>query len=189
MPRQIFYGDYHKQKHKRNKKIILIIIIAAVLFIGAAVYLFVTDTGGIGQAIRASVGEITELKMQLKEKDDRIAELEQEIEGYQQELALRPAPSATPIPPPNDQVAGSWIPTVPNVAATPKPSTKTKKKSSTKKTPASPTKAPAAPAKTPAAVTQPPVAAATQPPAAPTKAPAAPAAPEAGGEAAGTPAE
>lgn len=162
MPRQIFYGSYHDQKNKKKKKFMIALIIIIVLMIAAIVYLFLTDTGGIGQAVRSSVGEITELKMQLQEKDDRIAELEQEVEQYKQELALRPAPSTTPIPPPNDQVAGAWLPTIPSATQAPTTSRRTKKPSATAKPKA--TKAPAATQQPAAAVTPPPATTVTQPP-------------------------
>ena len=142
--------------------------ILAVILTAAAIYFFATDTGGIGQAVRASVGEITQLKMQLKEKDDRIAELEREVEEYKQELALRPAPSATPIPPPNDRVAGGVVAPSASPAATIRP--RTGGRAPSRKVTPAPTKAPA-PTKTPATVTQPP-AVATQAPSAPTAPPA-----------------
>lgn len=177
MPRRIFYGSYHDQKNKNKRKIVTVIVIIAIILIAAAIYFFATDTGGIGQAVRASVGEITQLKMQIQEKDDRIAELEREVEEYKQELALRPAPSATPIPPPNDQVAGGVTVPAASPAATLRP--RTGRSTPTKKSTPTPTKAPS-PSKTPATVTQPP-AVATQAPSAPT-APPAVSAPEGGGE-------
>lgn len=160
MPRKVFYGSYRNQRNQNTKKkVIAAVIILAAVLVAAGIFMAMSGAG-IGPAMQQSVQEITQLKMQLKEKDDQIAALQTEIEQYKQELASRPAPSATPIPPPNDEVSAGQTTPVPSAAPTKKPSKAAPTKRPSKTAAPTQTKAPQIP-------TQPPAVAPTQPPAAP----------------------
>ena len=77
----------------------------------------------VGSMVKDSVSEITQLKLELKEKDDEIAALNQKIADYEAELAIRPTLEPTPLVPPNDAVSGAAVtPTpAPQTSRTPRP--------------------------------------------------------------------
>lgn len=160
MPRKIYRGSYQSQRNNNSKKkIVVIVVVVLILCIGVGVFLAFNENG-IGAAMSRSVEEITQLKMQIKERDDKIADLEQKIVGYEQELATRPAPSATPIPPPNEEVSAGQ-PTPEPTVDTNKPKRTAKPKSTPKPTsgqPAEPqpTQEPQIPTQPPQIPTQPP---------------------------------
>lgn len=137
MPRKVYYGSYQSQRNRSNKKKVLItvaLIVAAAGFI-TAVCVISFNKNGYGAAMQNSVEEMTQMRIRIKELEDQVISLQNEIEGYKAELAMRPATTAAPIEPPNDSVAA--------MQATPEP-TPTPKTKSTKK-PSIPTQPPTQP--------------------------------------------
>ncbi|MCH5185561.1 MAG: hypothetical protein J1F64_05480 [Oscillospiraceae bacterium] len=120
MQRKVYYGNF-QNKRKRDSKKRFIIIISVIVIIGTVVWLTIffgaTGQKDVADAVKDNVQEITQLKLQLKEKDDRIAALEAQIEEYKAELAVRPTLTPTAIEPPNDEVLSMQ----PSAAPTPKP--------------------------------------------------------------------
>ena len=137
MPRKVYYGSYQSQRNKSNKKKVIIIAVAviAVIIFVASMCIVSFNEDGYGAAMQASVEEMTQMRIRIKELEDEIINLQNEIEGYKAELAMRPATTAAPIEPPNDAVA--------NMQATPEP-TPTPKPRSTRR-PSIPTQPPTQP--------------------------------------------
>lgn len=142
MRRKIYYGSYQNQRRNDNKKRIVIIFLIVVGIIGVVGMIFAATNNGsnLNQSVQESVKEITQLKLKIKEQEDEIYELKAEIENYKAELQLRPAPSATPIVPPNDEVGAGQPANTPTTSPTSTPKA-TKKPVSTKK-PQTPTQPP-----------------------------------------------
>lgn len=146
---------YHaNQQREKRKKRIIITVLLALLVIGVAVIMFFIGDGQQAEHVQAVVQENTQLKLQLKEKEDRITALGEEISRLNTELDLRPTPSPTPAVPPNNTVSGgqpgaSTAPTKKpsprgNAKATPTP----KAKATPKTTPKATAKATSQPKKT-----------------------------------------
>lgn len=128
MPRKVYYGSYQSQRNRSNKKKLLItvaVIVAVVGFI-TAVCVISFNKSGYGAAMQDSVEEMTQMRIRIKELEDQVISLQNEIEGYKAELALRPATTAAPIEPPNDSVAAMQVTPEPTAAPQPR---KTKKPS------------------------------------------------------------
>lgn len=167
MPRKVYYGSYQNQRNKSKRKrviIITLIIIAVAAFV-TAIGVVSFNKSGYGVAMQSSVEEMTQMRIRIKELEDEVINLQNEIERYKTELAQRPAETAEPIQPPNDAVA-----TMHNTAeptSTPAPKTKTKKKPKLPTQP--PTQPPvqptAPPVTAPAPVSEPQSEPAAQPPA------------------------
>ncbi len=107
MPRKVYYGSYQSQRNKSNRKkviIITLVVLAVVVFV-AAMCIVSFNEDGYGAAMQESVEEMTQMRIRIKELEDEIINLQNEIEGYKAELAMRPATTAAPIEPPNDAVA------------------------------------------------------------------------------------
>lgn len=159
-------GSYQQQRKKETRKRI-IMIVGAIILVGVVVWLaifFGAVNPGMGNAVQQSVQEVTQLKIQLKEKDDEIESLKQEISALHEDLASRPTPTPTPILPPNDQVgAGQGTP-----EPTYQPRARTQR---TPKPTESPKKNPSSGAQTQPPQTPPP---STQPPSPPVQEPAEP---------------
>lgn len=129
MPRRgsVYYGSYQTQR-KRDSKKRFIIILALLISIGLIVWLtlFLGTMGrqDFGDMTKDLVSEITELKLQIEEKNDEIAALNQKILEYEAELAIRPTIAPTPVPPPNETVmAGQPTPTPSPSPRRPRPQT------------------------------------------------------------------
>lgn len=128
MPKKIYYGNFQNKRKSDGKKR-FIIILSVIIIIGAVIWLTVffgaTAKKDVADAVRGKVQEITQLKLQIKERDDRIAQLEAAISAYEAELALRPTIEPLSIEPPNQEVLSGQ----PSPTPTPKP-TKTPSKRS-----------------------------------------------------------
>ena len=126
MSKRVFYGRYQIKRRRDNKKRFLILLLVLVA-IGAIIWLTLffgtTRQHDVGSMVKDSVSEITQLKLELKEKDDEIAALNQKIADYEAELAIRPTLEPTPLVPPNDAVSGAaGTPTpAPQTSRTPRP--------------------------------------------------------------------
>ena len=145
MPRKVYYGSYQSQrnKSKRKKIIIITLVVLAVIAFITALCIVSFNKNGYGMAMQSSVEEMTQMRIRIKELEDEIVNLQNEIEGYKAELAQRPASTAMPIQPPNDAVA--TMQATPEPTQTPKPKS-TKKPKLPTQPPTQPTQAPAAPA-------------------------------------------
>lgn len=120
MPKKIYYGNF-QNKRKSDSKKRFVIMLSVVVIIGVIVW-FTVFFGATGQkdvadAVKEKVQEITQLKLQLREKDDKIAQLEAAIAEYENELALRPTIEPLAIEPPNPEVLSGQ----PTPTPTPKP--------------------------------------------------------------------
>lgn len=116
MPRRVYYGSYQAQrKHNNRKKVIIIVSVIAVIavIIWLSLFFGAIRQRDLGDMMKVSVNKITELKLQLEEKDDEIAALKQQIAAYEIELAARPTIAPTPVPPPNDTVMAGQATSVP----------------------------------------------------------------------------
>lgn len=122
MPRKVYYGSYQNQRNRSNRKKILITITLIVVIVGfiTAVCVISFNKDGYGEAMRDSVEEMTQMRIRIKELEDQVINLQNEIEGYKAELAQRPATTAAPIEPPNDSVAAMQMTPEPTVAPKPK---------------------------------------------------------------------
>lgn len=123
MPKKIYYGDF-RNKRKNDSKKRFIIMLSVIVIIGVIVW-FTVFFGATGQkdvadAVKDNVQEITQLKLQIKERDDKILQLEAKLAEYENELAFRPTIQPMVIEPPNDEVLSGQ----PNPTPTPKPTKK-----------------------------------------------------------------
>lgn len=128
MPKKIYYGDF-RNKRKNDGKKRFIIILSVIVIMGVIVWLTVffgaTGQKDVANAVKGSVQEITQLKLQIKERDDKIAQLEAKISDYETELALRPTIPPMVIEPPNPAVLSGQ----PTPTPTPKPTRKSERTS------------------------------------------------------------
>lgn len=131
MARKIYYGNFQNKRRIDSKKR-FIILLSVVIVIGVTVWLTVfftaTSQNDVAIAVKDNVQEITQLKLQLKEKDDKIALLEEQIANYEAELAQRPTVAPLVIEPPNEEVLSGQ----PTPSPTPKPTPKSTPKQTKK---------------------------------------------------------
>ncbi len=121
MPRRVYYGSYGtKRKTDKKKKFFITLAVLAAIGIIVWVTLFfgTISRRDLGAMMKGSVNEITQLKLQLEEKDDEIAALNRKIEQYEAELAVRPTLAPTPVPPPNEAVLAGQATAAPTQAPT-----------------------------------------------------------------------
>jgi len=117
MPRRssVYYGSYQRQRKRDGKKrffIILALLVSIGFVVWITVFFGMLGKHDVENMTKDLVYEITELKLQLEEKDDEIEALNQKILEYEAELAVRPTIAPTPVPPPNETVmAGQPTPT------------------------------------------------------------------------------
>lgn len=121
MPRKVYYGSYQSQRNKENKRRAIIIASVTVVLVGfvTAVCVVSFNQNGYDAAMQSSVEEMTQMRIRIKELEDQVIDLQNEIERYKAELEMRPATTAAPIEPPNDSVAA--MQSTPEPTAAPKP--------------------------------------------------------------------